>query len=293
MSLSLFLNVTVSGLIVGAVYALVLLGILMVYRVSKAVNFAHGALGMFAAFSGYYFAATQGWPWPLAIIVGLVLGAVIAAGTGRLLEFIPKGANGYDLVTTLGLLLLLTAVAQSAFGVNTYSYPALWGNKQFSIPGGLQINGNDLLVLGLVAISFLAFYLVLARSQIGLSIRAVAENPTIAASLSINVGATRTVVWTLAGLIAGVGGVIAASRTSVDALYMTPFLLKAFVAGIIGGLDRFVAPLAIAFGVGVYENWTTYFFGANDSTPAVFILIVVALSIAPRRFLEERHEARA
>ena len=265
----------------------------MVYRVSKAVNFAHGALGMFAAFSSYYFAAVHGWAWPLAIIVGLVLGAVIAAGTGRLLEFIPKGANGYDLVTTLGLLLLLTAVAQTIFGVNTYSYPSLWGDKQFLVGGVLQINGNDLLVLGLVAVSFLAFYVVLARTQIGLSIRAVAQNPTIASSFGINVGATRTVVWAVAGLIAGVAGVVAASQTSVNALYMTPFLLTAFVAGIIGGLDRFVAPLAVAFGVGIYENWTTYLFGANDSAPAVFILVVVALSIAPRRFLEERHEARA
>lgn len=292
-SLSDLLQVTISGLASGSIYVLVLIGILLIYQVSGAVNFAHGAIGMFAAFGSYFLYATVGLPVALSVLVGLASATGLAIVIDRvILAHVPPDRPGYDLVVTLGVLLFLTAMAQVWFGNNTYSYLTLLTRSSVTL-GGVYISLSDVSVILLAAATVVGGAVVLRRTSIGLSIRATAADPSVAQSVGLNVGSIRASVWGAAGLLAGVSGVLVASRLSVNAFYMTPILIKAFIAGIIGGLDRFAAPLLAAIGLGVYEAWVVFLLGARFRSPAVFILIIVLLAVAPRSLLEERNEARA
>ncbi len=288
------LQVTLAGLATGSVYALLLLGILMVFRVSKAVNFAQGQLGMIAAYVAWALFTAEVMPIWLALLVGLVLGAGLALLTDRL--FIERLARrgtleGQDLVATLGVMLLLTAAAETFIGTQTKSFTPLGNDIQIEFRT-VVINLNQLLVL-IGTLFILVVFALFLKTGPGVAMRASAMSPDLARSFGVNVSRVKAITWTISGLLAAVCGIVLASRLSVDPYYMTPFLISAFIAGIIGGLDRFVIPIVIAFGLALYQNWSSFLFGATAGTASLFILVIVLLAVLPKRFLDERRESRA
>lgn len=285
-------QITVGGLATGCVYALLLLGVLIVYQVSRNLNFAYGQLGMVAAFGSWYLYQSLGWPVVAAVVAATAVAVVLSALIEVTVRRIPDDAAGLDLVVTLGVFLLLTALAQNLIDSNTHNYLPLLTDHR-TVVNGVYVNGNDVGVVLLALLVVTSSYWLLTRTSLGVSLRAAAKSPAIARAAGINVGLLRTGTWAAAGLLAAVVGMITASRLSVDAFYMTPVLIKVFIAGMIGGLDRFFAPLAAAVLLGLYEAWVVYFAGASAGTPAVFLLIIVALALMPKRFVEERREVRA
>ena len=283
-----------AGLALGSVYALLLLGILLIYRVSKAVNFSQGQVGMISAFVAFWMYDSFGLPPWVALLVGLALAVLTAYLTERLLlrplQTRPAVA-GQDLVVTLAVLLLLTAVAETLLGTQAQTFLSLGNDVQFGI-GTAIANLNQIAVLAFVILILLGFAAFL-RLRPGAAMIASATNPQLARMFAVNVNRVASITWAVSGLTAGLAGFIIASRLSVNPYYMTPFLISAFVAGIIGGLDRFVAPLLVAFGLAMFQTWVIYVFGASASTIAIFVLILLLLAVLPRRFLVEGKEARA
>lgn len=294
MNLNGLTQIIASSIATGALYALLLFGILIVYRVSKAVNFAHGALGMVSAFVTYLLAVNIGMPEWLAIVVGLLVAALISLATDRfVLEPISRkvGREGLDLVVTLGILLFLTAGSEALFGTTTRTFLPL-GSNQPVVLGDVYLNVNQIVVtLGILALLGV-FAWFLAKTPSGLAMRAVASDPPLASSVGLDVSLVRTLTWGFAGLTAGVVGIVVASRLSLDPYYMTPFLIKAVIAGIIGGLDRFVAPLLFCFALAIFEGMAAYFIGTNYAVPAVFVVVILLLALLPKRFLSERGVVR-
>ena len=288
------LQLVLAGLSLGSVYALLLLGLLLIYRVSKAVNFSQGQVGMIAAFVAFWLYETVGLPEWVALLVGLSLAAGIAYLTERLLirplQERPSVA-GQDLVVTLAVLLLLTALAETLLGTQSKTFLSLGNGTQFAV-GTAVANLNQLVVLAFVFIVLLGFAAFL-RMRPGVAMIASATNPQLARMFAVNVNRVSAITWAVSGLTAGLAGIIIASRLSVNPYYMTPFLISAFVAGIIGGFDRFVAPILVAFGLAMFQTWVIYIFGASASTLSIFVLILLLLAVLPRRFLIEEKEARA
>jgi branched-chain amino acid transport system permease protein len=287
------IQVSVNGLAVGLSYALVLFGILLVYHVSQVVNFGHGQFGMLAGLVSFLLVDQAGLSIWLAAAIGIVLSAIIALALKRLLvERIPPGAEGADIVLTLGVFLLLASFAENVLHEGrARRYPRLTEDS-FTIAGAF-VDGNTLISLGLVLLIFGVCGFILWRTRAGSVVRASAENPAIAETLGWNVRQIRTVAWTVAGLLGGIAGIIVAVRIPVSSEYMDNVLIKAFIAGILGGLHRFAAPLAIAVALGLAENWLGYLLGAEYRTPGIFGLAIVAMVILPKRFLAGRDEARA
>ena len=288
------LQVTLAGLATGSVYALLLLGILIVFRVSKAVNFSQGQLGMIGAYVAWALFTAEWMPIWLALIVGIVLAAALALLTDRI--FIERLARrgsleGQDLVVTLGVMLLLTAAAETFIGTQTKSFTPLGNDVQFGFRS-VVINLNQLVVL-IGTVALLIAFAIFLKTRPGVAMRASAMNPDLARSFGVNVSRVKAITWTISGVLAALVGIILASRLSVDPYYMTPFLISAFIAGIIGGLDRFAAPILIAFGLALYQNWSSFLFGSTAGTASLFILVIVLLAVLPKRFLDERRESRA
>jgi branched-chain amino acid transport system permease protein len=287
------LQVVFSGLVTGCLYALVLLGVLIVFQVSKTMNFAYGQVGMVAALGAWTLYSRVGLP----VWLSLVIGFAAAVAVNSLIDFaairrIPEGRPGMDLVVTLGIFLLLTAVMSQLVDANSHTFLSLGADTHTQL-AGVVVSVNDGIVLALTAVAVLVARVLLTRTTLGTSLRASAEDAAIAESTGVNVRRLRTGTWAIAGLLAGAAGVLVASRLAVDPFYMTPVLIKAFIAGMIGGLERFGPPLVVAVLLGVYESCVIFVFGANAGTPAVFLLIIVALAVLPARLVNERREVRA
>lgn len=285
-------QVTLSGLATGSLYAVLLLGVILVFQVSKNINFAYGQTGMVGAFASYALYADAGMPVWLALLVGVVLAVAVAALTDLLIIRNIPARPGFDLVVTLGELLLLTALAQMAFGTSAQSYLKLLTDVA-SVRGGVFINANDLLCIALGVLATVGGHVLLAHTSLGVSLRASAADAAIAQSVGIRVQALRTATWAASGLLVCLGAMLFAARLSVNAFYMTPIMINVFIAGMIGGLDRYWPPMLAAFGIAVYQSWATYLFGEAGGTPALFVLVILVMGLVPRRYLEERHEARA
>jgi len=285
-------QVLAGGVTQGCLYALMLLGVLLVFQVSKVMSFAYGQVGMVAALTAWAVNAA-GVPVALALVLG-ALAAVLLNGAIDLVAIrrIPSDRVGLDLVVTLGLFLLIAAVMQQLVDSNSHSFPALGADTQATVLGA-RISVNDAVVVALAVVVVTGAWLVLSRTSLGTNLRACAEDADIAASTGINVRALRTGTWAVAGLLAAVVAVAVASRVAVDAFYMTSVLVKVFIAGMIGGLDRFWPPLLAAVGLGVYESLAVATFGADAGVPAVFLLIIVVLAVVPKRFVLDTSEARA
>ncbi|MBJ7600919.1 hypothetical protein, partial [Candidatus Nephthysia bennettiae] len=217
---------------------------------------------------------------------------VMAAATDVVLIRRITGRQGFDLVVTLGALLLLTAGTEIVFGSSDRSYLPLLTDRSTTV-SGVFVNASDLLSIALGVAAVVSGHFLINRTGLGVALRAAAENSPVARSVGIDVLNLRTAVWGASGLLAAVAAMVLASRLVLDARYMTPIVVNVFIAGMLGGLDRYWPPMLAAFGVALYNSLASYIFGSDAATPALFALVLVVLILAPRRFLEERREARA
>lgn len=285
-------QVTLGGLATGSLYAVILLGIILVFQVSRSINFAYGPTGMLGTFASYALYSQFGLPVWSAVIIGIGVTVLIAALTDLLIIRRLPPQQGFDVVVTLGELLLLTALAQLVFGASAQSYLKLLTDVPI-VSRNIFVNGNDVLAILLGAGVTAGGYFVLNRTSLGVSLRAAAANSAVAQSVGINVRGLRTAAWAVSGVFVAVGAMMFAARLSVNDFYMTPIVINVFIAGMIGGLDRYWPPMLSAFGIALYQSWAMYLFGEAGGVPALFILVIVILSAVPKRLLEERHEARA
>jgi branched-chain amino acid transport system permease protein len=287
-----FIQVTINGIASGGLYASLLVGILLIYHVSRVINFAHGQFAMIGGLGSYYLINSHGLSLGLSIALAAAVTAAIGFGEKILTDVARKEGGGYDFVLPLGVFLLLTAFGQAVLHNGQASNYPLFTSRSFEI-GGVFIHVDVLVMIGVTVTLVAAVFFVLQRTLVGLQIRAIAADPAVAEVLGVNAGRLRTGVWISAGAIAAIAGVLIANQTPVDAFYVTPFLINALIAGIFGGLHRILAPILVAFGLGIVENWVVYEFGAQYRDVAVFGLAIVILGVAPVRWFSEHVEARA
>ncbi|GAA1576814.1 branched-chain amino acid ABC transporter permease [Dactylosporangium maewongense] len=281
------LTTLIAGLGTGCLYALFVLGIILMFRVSKQVSFAYGQTGMIAALGSWFLYEQRVLPVWMALVAGLGAAIVISGATEM---FVIRRASrirpSFDLIVTLGMFLVLTAAAEQVFGSESHAYVPLLADRGWNAPGA-YLNMSDPLVAVMSGSIIVIAYLAIKRTGLGVSIRACAEDPAIAQSFGVNVGLVRTGVWMLGGLIAGLVSILFASRLFVDTSFMLPILINGFVAAMVGGLERFWAPVLVAVLLGAYESLVGLFFGSTASVPAIFVVLIVVLTAAPSRWIAD------
>ena len=213
-------QVTLGGLATGSLYAVILLGIILVFQVSRSINFAYGPTGMLGTFASYALYSQFGLPVWSAVIIGIGVTVLIAALTDLLIIRRLPPQQGFDVVVTLGELLLLTALAQLVFGASAQSYLKLLTDVPI-VSRNIFVNGNDVLAILLGAGVTAGGYFVLNRTSLGVSLRAAAADSAVAQSVGINVRGLRTAAWAVSGVFVAVGAMMFAARLSVNDFYMT------------------------------------------------------------------------
>ncbi|WP_420639526.1 ABC transporter permease subunit [Candidatus Poriferisocius sp.] len=281
-------NIVTIGLIRGLTYALLGIGITLVYRSSRVINFAHGEMGALPALLIPIFVLSLGWPYPIALTLALLSAAVL----GGLFEFsivrpLRNASRLTVLVATIGaaqLLFFSGALLPKGGDFAGKSYPTPF-TSSVTI-GTLRLNAGDLTILVAVPLLTIGLALFLGRSRLGKASRAAAENGDAARLAGIPVERVSMAVWTIAGLLAGISAIlIGPTRPLGLSEALGPnLMLRALAAAMLGGLSGSYSVFAAGLAIGLLENliiWNFPIGGALD----LALLIAIAVSFLVKRGL--------
>jgi branched-chain amino acid transport system permease protein len=275
------LQQTFNGLVGGAFYALLALGLSVIFGMLGVVNFAHGAFYMLGAFGTFVLLDSFGVNFWLALaVVPVVLGVV-----GVLLErlFIRRLTPLdplYNFLFTFGLALILQDVIRRQYGVNSQPYP-----RPSALDGTLDLGlftypAYQVFVLVVSLVVCGAVWVVLTRTRVGMIVRASTERPELTRALGIDVGRWVTPVFGFGIALAAFAGVLAAPMRAVNPLMGADLIIVVFAVVVIGGLGSVFGSVAAGFAVGVVSALGNYYVPALSQT-LVFILMAAVLLWRP------------
>lgn len=274
--MNLLTQMVYSGLMSGAVYALVGIGLVLAYRTSRVLNLTHGesyvAAGLTCALL-----SRSGVPLWVAMGAGLVAAMAVAVVVERLLL---RPRADWPVPSLILLTLAAAFVAKGVFmlvaGVDPLSFERLLGGRPIRFAGGaMPWQGVLLIGVGLAAAVALALFL--AYTPIGRRLRASAENPDAAQLMGVNVPMLQTMAFALSGGLAGLAALLLVPMVSVDFQAGLGVTMRAFIAAALAGMSPFLTILT-GFGLGLFEAAITGYVGALAQDPVVFaVLIAVAL----------------
>ena len=290
-------QIVVDGLVAGVVIGLGAIGVTLTYSILRFANFAHGefiAFGAYAALtvSGLLGAiAGQGPPiGALSVTWPLLLGSVVALGlTGSLalgldaVLFRPlrgKGESITAIIASFGASLALRSLLEAAFSAR----PAYF-NKTLQIAKplapGLKATPNQLATVAATAVLVVATHLLLTRTRIGRSMRAVAENPDLARAGGIDVAGVIRVTWLLGGALAGAAGVVVGLLVQIRPFMGFDLLLPLFAAAILGGIGSVPGAVLGGLIVGLSEAGAVALVGAQWRSAVAFAILIAVLMVRP------------
>lgn len=292
----------------GAVYALVAMALVLIFRTTGLLNLAQGEMALFSTYMGWALGATgmtffgiQVLPGGLPVGVAVVLAVLISAALGALIErTLIRPVHGPDksplnvLIVMLGLFLALNALAQLAFSDDAEPMPKPWpskpsqgsptGSNRFWTVGGVRIQSSTVVLLLSLAVVCVLLYVLFQRTKVGLMLRAVASNPDSARLVGINSSRMLMLGWALAaGLGAFAGIMVAAERGSVNPGLMAVVLVYSFSAAALGGFDSPVGAVVGGMVVAIAESLTTGYIESLSTIELVvpFAMILLVLLIRP------------
>ena len=286
---------TIIGLAFGAIYAIASSGLVVTYATSGIFNFAHGAVGMFAAFLYWQFRWSWNWPAPIAIILVVV---VICPVFGVLLErFVIRGLRNTmeitKIVVPIALLLLLTGGASWIWGgTEPETMRRFWGNARIKIgdaAGAIFISWHHIIVMIVAVVLAVLLFVVLYVTRIGVTMRAVVDNPELTQLNGGRPNRASAMSWAIGSSMAGIAGVLIASlqNAAINNLALTLLVVNAYAAAIFGRLRSltltFVGSIVIGLAVS-YWNWVSdigqqwkWLSGLRVSIPVVLLFIMLVL----------------
>lgn len=276
-----FLQQCFNGLVSGSFYALLALGLAVIFGMLGVVNFAHGACYMLGAFGAYVLLVEAGVGFWLALLAVPVVLAVFGMVLERLFIHRLRALDPlYNFLLTFGLTLLLQDLVKREYGVQSQPYPRP-GGLAGSVDLGLFeypayqvfVLVSSLLVCGLV-------WYVLARTRVGMVVRAATERPELTGALGINVGRWVTPVFGFGIALAGLAGVLAAPMRAVNPLMGADLVIAVFAVVVIGGLGSIFGSVVAGFGVGLLQALANLYAPTLAQT-LVFVLMAVVLLWRP------------
>lgn len=279
-----------SGLAAGSLYALMALGLVLIYKTTDIVNFGYGDMTMFSTFIAYMMLTWYGLPFWVAflgaIIAGFLLGMLVDRGILRPAKDAPVVSL---LIATLGIGMILEAIAGWIFGYDIKAFPyAIKGAPV--IVGNIIIRRHDLLVFAVATAIALLLFAMFKFTNVGIAMRATAQNSRAARLMGISVGRISMLSWGLSVGIGAVAGVLIAPIVFLDLTRMILVMIKAFAAAVLGGFTSLPGAVVGGLLLGVIENLITGYMPpllAPLKTTFVFLLIILVLAIRPRGLLGE------
>lgn len=275
------MNLFVGGLALGAVYALLAIGVVLVFRASGVVNFAQGEVMMVSAYA-YVFASLH-FSSPivqLAIALGAgVLGGLLCYCVTHIL--LPTSSKIAQVIGTLAILILLQAGARYLFtDVPLRAEVWIFGDRNLDIFGA-SLPINSVMILGVTTVATAALFYWQGSTLYGRAVRAVAEDEWRAALCGIHVKTTLAVSWAVGGMLAGMAGILISPLIGVFPTMGDNILLPAFIGAVMGGFSSILGGLIGGLALGLIQTYAAVTFGGAMKEVVMFSVFIAVMLWRP------------
>lgn len=294
--MSAFLQAVVSGLVTGSVYALMTVGMTLIYGTLRTLNMAHGSMIMIGGYVAWMVFAGFG----LGPIPGMVAAAVVAFVFGVLIQQVAVrpliGRRGVDFemtafISTFAVTILLANVALQVYGARNKAVPPVIGGRLHLLEG-VSVSWHSLVMAGIAVGTLLALGAYLSKTRYGLAISAVAQQLDAARLMGIPAQRVYNLTMGVSSALAGIAGVLLASVFFVSPNAGDLPLLKALIVAIFGGLGSVRGTILAAYIIGLAEALVSLYLGVKWSLPVLFLSIMVVMVFRPTGLLGKPEEAR-
>jgi branched-chain amino acid transport system permease protein len=269
------------GLINGSFYALLSLGLAVIFGMLNIINFTHGAQYMMGAFAAYLLLQHTGLGYWHALFIAPILVGVIGVVIERcFLQWLYKLDHLYGLLLTFGLALIIEGVARNYFGSAGLPYIV-----PESLQGGRNLgfmflpNYRAWVIIVSLAVCLITWF-VIERTKLGAYLRAATENPVLVRAFGINVPRMITLTYGFGVALAAFAGVMAAPIYNVSPQMGSELIIVVFAVVVIGGMGSIMGAIVTGFGLGVIEGLTKVFFPEASNT-VIFIIMAIVLLVRP------------
>jgi branched-chain amino acid transport system permease protein len=283
-------SMLVGSAALGAIYAVVALGFVVLFRSTGVLSLAQGAFMVFGALT--FDTVIEG---PVGNFYPALLIAIAASGLAGYLAnaVIYRWAASVDplklSISTVGLQLVCVEVAYLIWGSAPRSYPTV---LSFNGLGGTPISVEDIVTTGACLVGCLAVIVLLRWTRLGVLMRATADGPTLAEQTGIRVGAMRSIAWTLAAVLAGLGGVCYSIGTQLDPETLSNIGLSVFPAIVLGGIDSVGGAIVGGLILGLLDGIIGTYLGGEWQDPVAYLLLLGVLMVRPTGLFGSKEIAR-
>ncbi|WP_299852236.1 branched-chain amino acid ABC transporter permease [uncultured Roseovarius sp.] len=280
--MDIFLQVMVTGLTLGALYALAATGLALVWGTLGMFNMAHGIFMTVGAYGAFVAVDMFGFPRPFAFVFGLAAGGIIGAATYLFVARFMIGRRNFEtniIVATAGIAILAQDIILKIFGAYPFSQPVVIDGK-FSI-GDVIVPTQRVLILVGAALLLLGVNILLTRTKLGRAIRATAMSIDAARLMGVRTSRTYLQVIVIAGVLAGAAGIMVSSLSTLSPQMGGNPMLMAFVVCVVAGLGHIGGTGLAAIGLGILEATIQYFLGVQYGFPVMLLLVILFLIWRP------------
>jgi branched-chain amino acid transport system permease protein len=280
--MSRFIFLTFNGLSFGAVYAALALALVLIWRTTRVLNFAQGAMAVATAYVALSVTQWSGSYWlgfGAALVAGFILGALVERVAFRGAEHAPPLNT---IVIGVGLLILIEAIVGMLYGSANRGFPAAYSTHNYSLGSTALFSKQDVFTVGSVLVLMVAIALLLTRTPEGLRMRAAAFAPEVARLLGVRVGRLLTLGWALAALV----GALAAMLVIPTGLGLYPqamdgVFILGFTGAVVGGLESPVGAVVGGVLAGLALSYASGYIGSDITPLAALVLLLVVLLVRP------------
>jgi len=288
-----FFDYFLGGIANGAVIALMALALVLVWRSTRVVNFAQVGQAMFTSFIALTAVNITG-SWLIGLIVGIIAGGILGFIVHVLVMRPVRRADASGaIIATFGVLIALQSLAAMIWTAEPRAYPTPIEYAGLTIFGRVvPLTAYDVFVFIVMIVLVLFLTILLTKTKLGLSMRASAFNPEVARLSGVRVSRMLAIGWIIAGMVGAVAGVLIAPISSLSPNTFDIFLVFAFTAAVIGGLDSLVGAVAFGIGTGLILSLVTGYSDASNAPIVALILLALNLWFKPDGAFSH-HKARS
>jgi branched-chain amino acid transport system permease protein len=269
------------GLVNGSFYALLSLGLAVIFGMLNVINFAHGAQYMLGAFTAFFLLQYLGLDYWWALLIAPIVVGISGMIIERLfLQWIANLDHLYGLLLTFGLALIFEGVFRNFFGSSGLPYtvpPALQGGRNLGFM--FLPNYRAWVVVFSLVVCLITWFLI-ERTKLGAYLRAATENPTLVRAFGINVPRLITLTYGVGVGLAALAGVMAAPITNVSSQMGANLIIVVFAVVVIGGMGSIMGAIVTGFGLGLIEGLTKVYYPEAANT-AIFVIMAIVLLVRP------------
>ena len=280
----MFVQVLIGSLVIGSVYGLIALGYSLIYSASGLMNFAQGEILMLGAFLGLTFFRYLEFPFLLSLLYTIVLMFCFGMLIEKIIirKLLKTGANIiFIILATIALSIILQNFAMIVWGSNVIQFPPIFSENRVQI-ATFEVPPEAIMAIGVGLLVMVLFHFFMTKTRLGTSMRAAAQDPIAARTLSINVSLTTGITWGIAAMLAGIAGILIGAIYGVSNQMGTMISLKGFAGAVIGGYGNMYGAIVGSLLLGSMETFTAAYISSMYRDIISFFILILFLIFRPR-----------